>query len=299
MPSKNSNKPLKSALKRNGTVAPAPSTPLPLQRKRALSNPKRDYNMGMPTPVDYSYNNPGFQLDMSDEAACMFVSFHGNNELHMENIAPKAMEEIRKEIFGMWPSGIAFDELENTRWRVRFRDAPWSLQGENVQWAWKMLVKLFTLFEERGFTYNTTLDVASANPRLLFIASQQSVCKFFLATITDSGRTFTIIEPPMEVSRDFTRGLQTSLPGHILRDDMSKLGETNLRVVELKRRTYGGMSEITCNQFHCKLLRILDNIGYTVCATLPMARKGPLSVLGLGTRQELIVFKATNSSPLY
>lgn len=96
----------------------------------------------------------------------MFVSFHGTNELHIENLAHKAMDEIRKEIFGMWPGGLELDELQNTQWRVRFKNTPWSLRDENVQWyvvasmlsphfsnslirAWRMLVKLFTLFEER------------------------------------------------------------------------------------------------------------------------------------------------------
>lgn len=53
-----------------------------------------------------------------------------------------------------------------------------------------------------------------------------------------------MVDPPVEVSRDFTMGLQTSLGGHISRDDLSKLGETNLRVVELKRHTYGGECEL-------------------------------------------------------
>ncbi|KAJ4486105.1 hypothetical protein J3R30DRAFT_3697526 [Lentinula aciculospora] len=299
-PTKTTSKPLKSALKQSNSIqAPVPSAPAPLQRKRAMSNPKREYQtVGMPNAADYtsSFNNQGFNLP-EDESAYMFVSFHGSNELHIENLAHKAMDEIRKEIFGMWPGGLVLDELQNTQWRVRFKNAPWSLRDENVQWAWRMLVRLFTLFEERGFSYNTTLDVGTASPRLYFIASSQSVCKFFLATITNGGRTFTLIDPPMDVMRDLTAGLQTALPGHISRDDMGRLGETNLRVVELRRPIYGG-NEITCYQFHCQVFRILEHIGYTLCATIPMARRGPLSALGIGPRQELLVFKSITSSPV-
>jgi len=190
------------------------------------------------------------------------------------------------------------DELENTQWRVRFINSPWSLRDENVEWAWRMLVKLFTLFEERGFSYNTTLDIGTPSPRLHFMATQPSICKFFIATITNHGRTFTIVNPPIEVSRDLTAGLQTALPGHISKDDLGKLGETPLRTVELRKRTYGS-SEISCNQFHCQLFRILDNIGYMLCATLPMARRGPLSSIGFGPKQELLVFKSNTSSPVY
>ncbi|KAF5390231.1 hypothetical protein D9757_002959 [Collybiopsis confluens] len=163
MPS--SSKPLKSALK--SAQSAIPSTPALYQRKRALSNSKRDY---LPTPaIDYTpgYNtNQVFQLPQ-DESAYMFVSFHGTNEIIIENLAHKAMDEIRREIFGMWPGGMTLDELINTQWRVRFQNAPWALRDENVQWAWRMLVRLFTLFEERGFTYNTTIDVGSAVRLLL------------------------------------------------------------------------------------------------------------------------------------
>ncbi|KIK70967.1 hypothetical protein GYMLUDRAFT_33057 [Collybiopsis luxurians FD-317 M1] len=301
MPSQ-SSKPLRSALKQNGAQAPVPSTPAPLQRKRALSNSKRDYyNMPMPTTAaDYTVgfnNNHVFQLPQ-DESAYMFVSFHGTDELHIENLAHKAMDEIRREIFGMWPGRLILDELVNTQWRVRFQNAPWALRDENVQWAWRMLVRLFTLFEERGFTYNTTIDVGSSSPRLQFVAAQQSLCKFFIATITNKGRTFTMVDPPIEVLRDFTVGLQSALPGHISRNDPDQLGETSLRVVELRRQHTHNGSEITINQFHCQLFRILDNMGYQLCATLPMARRGPLSTLGFGPRQELLVFKSANSEPL-
>ncbi|KAF5390232.1 hypothetical protein D9757_002958 [Collybiopsis confluens] len=102
----------------------------------------------------------------------------------------------------------------------------------------------------------------------------------------------------MEVARDFSAGLQSALPGHISRNDVEKVGGTELRVIDLrKQHTYGG-SEITVNQFHCQLFRILDNMGYSLCATLPMARRGPLSALGYGTRQELLVFKSANSEAL-
>ncbi|KAJ3799935.1 hypothetical protein GGU11DRAFT_742983 [Lentinula aff. detonsa] len=301
MPTNGNSKPLKSVLKPNNSVqAPIPSTPAPLQRKRAMSNPKRDnHNINIPNAADYTsgFNNQSFNL-LEDESVYMFVSFHGTNELRIENLAHKAMDEIRHEIFGMWPGGLILDELHNTQWRVRFHNAPWSLHGKDVQWTWRMLVRFFTLFEERGFSYNTTLDVGTSNPRLHFIASAQTICKFFLATITNGGRTFTLIDPPLDITRDLTSGLQSTLPGHTCRDNMDRVGETSVRVVEL-RRYFNNSNEITCNQFHCQMLRIIEHIGYTLCATLPMARKGPLSALGIGPKQELLVFKSIKSSPVY
>ncbi|KAJ3815962.1 hypothetical protein F5876DRAFT_61066 [Lentinula aff. lateritia] len=300
MPSRNTSQPLKSALKPSNSIQMAtPSSPAPLHRKRAMSNPKRDYqSMGMPNAADSTtpFSNQGFHLP-EDESTYMFVSFHGTNELHIENLAHKAMDEIRKEIVGMWPGGLELDELQNTQWRLRFKNAPWSLRDENVQWAWRMLVKLFTLFQERGYSYNTTLDVGTSSPRLHFVFSSLSIYRFFLATISNGGRTFTLIDPPMDVMRDLTTGLQGALPGHISKDEFGRLGETNLRIVELRRPIYGG-NEITCNQFHCQILRILKHIGYTLCATLPMARKGPLSAIGIGTRQELLVLKSVKGSPI-
>lgn len=66
LPSQPTGKPLKSALKRNGTFAP--STPVPLQRKRAISNQKRDYPMIMAPPVDYN-NNSSFTKQASEDEA--------------------------------------------------------------------------------------------------------------------------------------------------------------------------------------------------------------------------------------
>ncbi|KAJ3969456.1 hypothetical protein EV361DRAFT_951454 [Lentinula raphanica] len=297
------SKPLKSALKPNNTVHQAlvPSNPAPLQRKRAMSSSKRERDRELQTmsTTDYSsaFNNQGMNL-LQDESVYMFVSFHGTNELRIENLAHKAMDEIRREIFGMWPGGLMLDELRHTQWKVRFNNAPWSLNGTDAQWTWRMLVRFFTLFAERGYSYNTTLDVGTASPRLHFIASSQSICHFFLATITNRGRVITLIDPPLDIGRDLTPGLQRTLPGHILRDDIGAVGDTTVRSIEL-RRYLNDTNEITCDQFHCQVLRILEHIGYTLCATLPMARKGPLSALGIGPKQELLVFRSVKSSPVY
>lgn len=65
----------------------------------------------------------------------MFISFHGNNELRIENATKEFMDELGREVFGMWPDGVVLDELpEKTHWRVRFRNAPWSLREKKLKW---------------------------------------------------------------------------------------------------------------------------------------------------------------------
>lgn len=65
----------------------------------------------------------------------MFISFHGNNELRIENATHEFMDELRREVFGMWPDGLVLDELlEKTHWRVRFRNAPWALREKSLKW---------------------------------------------------------------------------------------------------------------------------------------------------------------------
>lgn len=63
----------------------------------------------------------------------MFVSFHGYNELHIENIMTLALDEVRKVIWPQWPDGIESDVVLDYKYVVKFKNTPWDLSGSNVQ----------------------------------------------------------------------------------------------------------------------------------------------------------------------
>jgi hypothetical protein len=69
----------------------------------------------------------------------MFVSFHGYNELHIENIMTLALDEVRKVIWPQWPDGIESDVVLDYKCVVKFRNTPWDLSGSNVR-QWVLLI---------------------------------------------------------------------------------------------------------------------------------------------------------------
>jgi len=63
----------------------------------------------------------------------MIVSFHGYNELHIERILKRALDEMRKVIWPLWPDGIESDVVTGHTCITRFRNSPWDLSGPNVK----------------------------------------------------------------------------------------------------------------------------------------------------------------------
>lgn len=62
----------------------------------------------------------------------MFLIFIGNNELRLENIMKPAMDELRQTILPMWPGGVESDSQHGYDWSVKFRDAPWAMNGPST-----------------------------------------------------------------------------------------------------------------------------------------------------------------------
>lgn len=59
----------------------------------------------------------------------MYVSFHGYNELRLENISQLALREIRDIILPRWEDGIESDIVKDSVCIVKFREAPWDMGG--------------------------------------------------------------------------------------------------------------------------------------------------------------------------
>ena len=60
----------------------------------------------------------------------VFMSIIPPNGLELSNLAHKStIEELREQIFPMWPTGVAYQEHRGHDWRVRFTGSPWDSRG--------------------------------------------------------------------------------------------------------------------------------------------------------------------------
>lgn len=59
----------------------------------------------------------------------IFLSFVGNNEIHLDHMAVPALDEIREVVYKPWPGGIELEQRIGKTWKVRFRDTPWDMNG--------------------------------------------------------------------------------------------------------------------------------------------------------------------------
>jgi len=60
----------------------------------------------------------------------VFMSIIPPNGLELSNLAHKStVEELREQIFPMWPPGVTHQEHHGYDWRVRFANNPWDSRG--------------------------------------------------------------------------------------------------------------------------------------------------------------------------
>jgi hypothetical protein len=61
----------------------------------------------------------------------VFLSINPPNRLELSNLAHKStVEELREQIFPMWPTGVAHQERYGYDWRVKFTGSPWHSKGQ-------------------------------------------------------------------------------------------------------------------------------------------------------------------------
>ncbi|KAK7058986.1 hypothetical protein VNI00_001610 [Paramarasmius palmivorus] len=268
-------RPFKSSLKRHETL-PAPQPNQPVRRKRATSNPQQPKMEAPETPAE--------------TPSRMFISFVGTDEIQIEHLSKVAMAEIRTTIFQKeWPYGTVLDELKDLVWRVKFNNAPWCVSGPGTEKAWDMLLSLFTRFSQRGYSFHTSISIGSSAPRLIFLASELDMTsRFFFAHPANGGRKLTFYKPPTEI-RQHLPGmlLRTTLSGHI---DIDVPEEGGSFSIELKKGLYTSRT-ISSSHLLVIILRSLESFDVQLETAIPLARKGPLSKLGMGPRPELLLFK--------
>ncbi|KAF4572931.1 hypothetical protein EYR36_007441 [Pleurotus pulmonarius] len=251
--------PLRSAMKQ-----PTRPEDTPLRRQRTISGKgpdglARHRTRSNPTPIEEA--RPEF-IPMH-----LYLSFHGNNELRVENGTPPAISELRRTVGTLWHPGIELDDIEGYIWRVRF---------------------IFTLFAQRGFTFRTLMKTASPSPRLIFeCANLDRDPHFFVAYFSRTGRCITLVTPPAEVNAEIGHRLTIALPGAIESD---REVEGGLRVIRL-RDSYGA-PQFGKHLFIAYILKIMEELNFLLEATIPLGRRVSFGLgLGLGPKREIFVFR--------
>lgn len=250
--------------------------------------PQNQIPTQMPRPRVYS--NPNVPQHMRDEPdrgplLHMIISFHGYNELHVEHILPLALEELRTHIWPLWTDGLESDTIVGHTCIVKFRNTPWDLSGPNSRRACKFIVEFFRLFQRRGYTYHTAVNMTTTTPRLLFqVTKPNERIVFFIAYFSQEGRRLTLIEPPNHIDISIGARLRSVFPRKIQSDDVV---EENTRVIEIKRKS-NNSPEVEPSVFLIYVLKILVDLGFELDAILPLGRRG---ALGMRTVRELFIFK--------
>ncbi|KAJ7783771.1 hypothetical protein DFH07DRAFT_948776 [Mycena maculata] len=271
--------PLKSALKKPAATGAAivPAAPVPYAepvQPRRRTNSKADKYATI-APPNEPFNK------RAEESYHMFVTFKGDSELLLENTLDQARKDIEREIFNLWPHGVDA-QIRGSTWSIRFRNAPWNMNGPDVQIAWRLIVQLFTLFSQRGFSFITTTKCTTMQPRLIFqITPADTSSTFFLAYFSRGGRRVSLITPPHHIAVAFGPQLRALLPNQI-----EVTEDKGMVLVETRREM--GASGVKPSHFLMQILKVMCELGFYLNATVPMARGGPL---GMGARRELYVFK--------
>ncbi|KAG5647973.1 hypothetical protein DXG03_007007 [Asterophora parasitica] len=280
--------PLKSALKKSSAVAAPAAT-------EALTRQPTYPGSGFPNPQIsrprlLSNNFRGFHSDLNHEEfrpLHMFMLLIGNNELRLENIMDPALRELRSTILPLWPEGVESDSQHGHDWTVRFRSNPWTLQGPHVATALHIIVELWTLFARRGFAFQTSMNIGSPTPRLVFeVKSHDPISQFFLAYFSHGGRRLHLIKPPTVVDDTLGSQLKAYLPRRITEESVSR----DVRIIEVKKQSGPGVTEVEPQFFLMHVLKCLYGLGYTLQASVPLGRRGPL---GLRAGKEMLVFRGT------
>ncbi|KAF6766050.1 hypothetical protein DFP72DRAFT_1057244 [Ephemerocybe angulata] len=284
--------PLKSALKKSTNITATPMAanalefpgyngqgyngnaasgyPLSRQRTNSFNRPAQERRRAGSNAA-YSQDHG---IDPPFQPLHMFVSFHGYNELHLENITEYALKELREIIWPLWDEGIEAQTVTTSECIVRFRNQPWNMAGPNFLMALGLIERLFTLCARRSA------------PRLIFgVEIPDNTSSFFLAFFNSSGSRFTLVNPPSHIDLSLGAQLKAALPRKIVTDHVE---QSNLRIIEVKRKPNSNGLEVEHSLFLAHILKILNSLGFDLDASIPLLKRQN-AVMSKG--QEILIFK--------
>jgi len=219
----------------------------------------------------------------------LFLSFHGSNEIRMENIAFQEMiEELRERILPLWHHGVATEESRTHRWRAQFHSNPWASSGTDGILARRLICQLFAVLAHQGYAYLSTVNTSSSPSRLIFSQEEpDNYALFFSVCFSQSGDKISILDCPPHFSEGLSGKLRYHFPRKISFDRVAKEGE---HVIELKRGITG--TDADKSVFAAYVLRYFNSVGFKLDGSLPIGRARPL-----GAKKDLWIFKGSMERP--
>lgn len=271
-----------------GNNISAPSGyPLSRQRTNSLSRSHQDHQRRRTLSNAYSQQDHTKEPEFTP--LHMFMSFNGYNELHVENVSELGLSEMRQQIWSLWAEGIESQPVSEQGTIVKFRGHPWDMSGPNALMALQLIKSLFTLCYERGYVFQTAVNIGQSTPRLVFqVSATDRACQFFMAYFTSSGRRLTLVNPPSNVDVSIGAYLKTALPRKISTEHVE---QSNLTIIEVKRKVGQSAPEVEYSLFLCHVLKAMDHLNCQLITSIPLSKKQSLGMRG---SQEVMVFKAAN-----
>jgi len=220
----------------------------------------------------------------------VFLSINPPNGLELSNLAQRAtVEELRDQLFPMWPTGVAYQERKGYDWRVQFVGSPWDSQGIESIIAQRMICRIFWVLSAQGYVYLTSINTGRTfkSPRLVFIrAPADSRAHFFAMSLNSSGNRVTFVDPPAAVVNSLGLSLRTAFPHRVANEH----GEDGIFTITLRSsiNSMGADKDL----FMAHILKYINDMAFKLDASVPLARRG---LFGMSGRKELWVFKGSEA----
>jgi len=221
----------------------------------------------------------------------VFMSIIPPNGLELSNLAHKStIEELREQIFPMWPLGVTHHEHIGYDWRVTFTGSPWDSRGIESIMAQRLICKIFWVLSAQGYVYLTSINTGRAlkHPRLVFIrAPADGRTHFFTMSLNRAGNRITFVDPPAAVVNSLGLSLRTAFPHRIANEQATDDG---VLIISLK----SGINSMGAdkNLFLAHILKFINDMAFKLDASVPLARRG---LFGMSGRKELWVFKGSET----
>ncbi|KDQ63561.1 hypothetical protein JAAARDRAFT_119354 [Jaapia argillacea MUCL 33604] len=283
--------PSKSALKRrNAAVIPERER----SRSRNSNNTDRQRTYSL---TRQRTNSTGYQ---SSSSTCtlilcfeglqrlpehLFVSFEGNNELRLDNLAfPATLDDFREFVLPVWPQGVQSSRgSRDNSWRVAFNGQPWSSSGPEAILVHRMLCNLFTTLAKEGYQFYTLINSGHRkSPQLAFFDTEQEITShYFSIALSHSGYKVTIYDAPESIKESIAVAIRGAFHRHLASDTT-----TDEQCVIRLSKSAGGQ-KLNKNKLAAYIMDHINFHGYQLEASIPLG-KGPL---GFGSKREVWILK--------
>ncbi|KAI0348084.1 hypothetical protein BDW22DRAFT_1350231 [Trametopsis cervina] len=283
--------PLKSALKRrpHDRSASAGNVIPPMQQQPSMS---RTSSRAPSEPRERTTSTGRRRADsLPFKYDHVFLTFPSSNEVKLENCDFHTMEELRQHLLPSWPAGVGQEGMNRYEptWSAQFNGTPWATSSTSPDAiiARRMICSIYSVLASQGYCYTATASTSIPPAKLIFTrGAPEQIPYFFTISTSQGGSKLSILDAPPPVVDRLGHELRALFPRLIEVDRTTADGETR---VHLRR---GSPTDTDKLRFSTHILGYLNSLGFKLDGSIPMGKAGPL---GLGSRKELWIFRATAS----